>query len=421
MKRINTENGQSLVIVAIAFFALVAVAALVIDGGILYLNRRNAQTAADAAAMAGAHEWCVNNGSFTDLQTIVNQYAITENGATAVELPHPTIDEFNADSNDYSVNVRTTVQTSSFFARILGYQNNTVGAEASANCFPPDTGVNVLPVAWTCQPPVGGSTGACSIHNIPWDVFNPDLLPRLKADPNLILDEDNVGDNVWERYTDGSGSKAAYILMDDNKFIPHDSCKPYLGDSTATGTINCDFNNDGILDVEGGADRGWLYLGLKQQGANGLKYITRYGYPDPLPLPQWFPNEGATDAVVFGYVDTYHRYLVSFVPVFNAICEQTKGSEDPKIKDKCPTVWVNGDQITDNGKTNYYRVVSFAPFVVTCVSANSPDKCPAKTFANIKASVKTIEGYFVSGYTAPGTIIDPGGFYMGLYIVSLIK
>ena len=72
------EGGQSLVIIAIAFLGLVAVAALMIDGGSLYLNRRTAQTAADAAAMAGAHEKCVNKG---DPTTVATQYA-TENHAT---------------------------------------------------------------------------------------------------------------------------------------------------------------------------------------------------------------------------------------------------------------------------------------------------------------------------------------------------
>ena len=66
MNKNKNERGQSLVIIAIAFLALVAMAALIIDGGSLYLNRRNAQTAADAAALAGAHELCVNKGVDSD-------------------------------------------------------------------------------------------------------------------------------------------------------------------------------------------------------------------------------------------------------------------------------------------------------------------------------------------------------------------
>jgi hypothetical protein len=49
-----TERGQSLVILAIAFIGLLGMSGLAIDGGIVFTDRRHAQNAADAAAMAGA-------------------------------------------------------------------------------------------------------------------------------------------------------------------------------------------------------------------------------------------------------------------------------------------------------------------------------------------------------------------------------
>lgn len=53
IKRKN-ERGQMLVIVAVALTALVAMAGLVIDGGMALANRRQVQNAADAASLAGA-------------------------------------------------------------------------------------------------------------------------------------------------------------------------------------------------------------------------------------------------------------------------------------------------------------------------------------------------------------------------------
>lgn len=50
----NAQRGQILVIVAGGFLVLLAIAALVIEGGTLVLNRRDAQNAADLAALAGA-------------------------------------------------------------------------------------------------------------------------------------------------------------------------------------------------------------------------------------------------------------------------------------------------------------------------------------------------------------------------------
>lgn len=53
-KAARSESGQALVLLAISIVVLLAFAGLAIDGGILYTERRRAQNAADAAAMAGA-------------------------------------------------------------------------------------------------------------------------------------------------------------------------------------------------------------------------------------------------------------------------------------------------------------------------------------------------------------------------------
>ena len=49
----TSERGQMLVIVALALTTLVAMAGLVIDGGMALANRRQVQNAADSAALAG--------------------------------------------------------------------------------------------------------------------------------------------------------------------------------------------------------------------------------------------------------------------------------------------------------------------------------------------------------------------------------
>jgi hypothetical protein len=51
---LRSERGQTLVIVAVAMVGLLALAGLAIDGGNLVMRRRQAQNAADAAALAGA-------------------------------------------------------------------------------------------------------------------------------------------------------------------------------------------------------------------------------------------------------------------------------------------------------------------------------------------------------------------------------
>lgn len=58
----RNEKGQAIVILAIALVALLAFVALAIDGGNLYSARREAQNAADAAAMAGARQVALECG-----------------------------------------------------------------------------------------------------------------------------------------------------------------------------------------------------------------------------------------------------------------------------------------------------------------------------------------------------------------------
>ena len=49
-----------------------------------------------------------------------------------------------------------------------------------------------------------------------------------------------------------------YVIMDTNKEDEDLAkvCAPPIG----TGTMNCDFDGDGVSDIIGGGDRSWLYL-----------------------------------------------------------------------------------------------------------------------------------------------------------------
>lgn len=51
---LRKQSGQAVVLVAVAVVVLTAILALALDGGGIYLDRRQAQNAADAAALAGA-------------------------------------------------------------------------------------------------------------------------------------------------------------------------------------------------------------------------------------------------------------------------------------------------------------------------------------------------------------------------------
>jgi Tfp pilus assembly protein PilX len=53
--KINTERGQALVVIALSIVVLFGFAALALDGSAKFSDRRHAQNAADAAALAAAY------------------------------------------------------------------------------------------------------------------------------------------------------------------------------------------------------------------------------------------------------------------------------------------------------------------------------------------------------------------------------
>jgi Flp pilus assembly protein TadG len=67
----ENERGQAIVIMAFALIALLAFAALAIDGGNAYVERRRSQNGADAAALAGARQVWINRVDLNSSETLV--------------------------------------------------------------------------------------------------------------------------------------------------------------------------------------------------------------------------------------------------------------------------------------------------------------------------------------------------------------
>lgn len=91
----DNERGQAIVILALVMIVLLAFAALAIDGGNAYVERRRSQNAADAAALAGARQiWLQQvdlNSSETDLLTVINKAAVNNGvavGPSATNNPN---------------------------------------------------------------------------------------------------------------------------------------------------------------------------------------------------------------------------------------------------------------------------------------------------------------------------------------------
>lgn len=121
----HNERGQNLVLVAVSMIALLAMTALVLDGGLLLVERRRMQNAADAGAMAGARSLGIGN-SEADATAEAKTYA-ESNGADSNGI------QVTFDSNVVTVYASTTSPT--FFAGIIGMPELTAAAQAEAGIF----------------------------------------------------------------------------------------------------------------------------------------------------------------------------------------------------------------------------------------------------------------------------------------------
>lgn len=164
MKLLDDESGQVLVLTVLCMTVLLGFMALAIDVGQLYYTQRQLQTAADAAALAGALEGqqcgttnnciamrnaaksaLVENGIASP--TVVTQCAsstgtgltlVVNNGPCALGSSDP-----NYKNSNY-VEAVVTKQQPTFFARVLGINSVTIATRSEAALGPPQFCLDVL-------------------------------------------------------------------------------------------------------------------------------------------------------------------------------------------------------------------------------------------------------------------------------------
>ena len=84
MRILRDENGQTLVLTALCGSALLGFMALALDVGVLFHTKRNLQTAADAAALAGAQNYLYTQSTSSAVTAACGAYLLT------AHLPPPT-------------------------------------------------------------------------------------------------------------------------------------------------------------------------------------------------------------------------------------------------------------------------------------------------------------------------------------------
>ncbi len=127
------ERGQVFVIAAILIVPLVAVAGLAVDLGYAYLSVRDAQNAADAAAMAGAIEMLQADWTEADVTTAVESAAAQNGVDVAEDLECCAFQDTDGDGRSDQITVTVTRPALLFFLRVIGVDSLTAQRSATTS------------------------------------------------------------------------------------------------------------------------------------------------------------------------------------------------------------------------------------------------------------------------------------------------
>jgi len=198
IREMRNERGASIVIVAVSLFAMLGMAALAIDMGMLLKVRSDAQRSADAAALAGAAEflqgdpfdkreeaadsaWTYAGRNYVGWQSIdTTGPIISDSGSRRIiNTPEAYIQSI-PDSEKVRVWIRRSA-TSTWFGNLLGLDWVPIAAMAAAQASPAGAGKCVKPFA---------------IPDL-WDDADDDINPQNRL-PDIVGTQGDKGGEDWE-------------------------------------------------------------------------------------------------------------------------------------------------------------------------------------------------------------------------------
>lgn len=135
LRILRNQNGQAVAFVAVAMAALLAFAGLVVNYGTLAINKTQLQTAADAAALAGAQDLVPGpNYNQTNAQNTAKTYAKLSPGRATDTVDTPKVTQASSTVSTIAVTIRRSVTT------LLGtytLQATATAQAAAAGGIPP--------------------------------------------------------------------------------------------------------------------------------------------------------------------------------------------------------------------------------------------------------------------------------------------
>ena len=199
------ERGAIIVQAAIAMLVLVGFSAFVVDYGVLWLSRQQAQDAADAGAMAGAM-----SRAYDDSTDPPPSGGVVEQSAAGVAATNPVW--FEVPSSVVSFSCPADV-SGGRCVRVDVHRDGTFGSTPLPVIFGGALGLASQEVRATATAQVAVGNGTTCLK--PWAI--PDKWVELNPVPGLWLPT-----SVFERY-DESGPGAGSLLVPADSYIPPDA------------------------------------------------------------------------------------------------------------------------------------------------------------------------------------------------------
>lgn len=301
MKKNHFERGQALIVVALVIVGLVGMVALAVDGGNVFSDRRKAQNAVDAAALASAYARIKGGDVIGAALESAAQNGYDNNGVSnIISVYTPPRDGPHAGDIEY-IQVIITSNVTTYFARVVGTSQvtNTVQAIArtkSAEIKPLLNGAAVASLApesncfnqlafWVHGEATLDITGGGVFVNS----NNQDCALVQQGSGSIRLSEGNTIDIVgrpsiqkWHLFTPAPTEGAMPVNFPPPFFLPKVGCPGEAeisedGTTMSSGSWNGDFPPPGVTHLEGGVyclDHGMHVTG-DLEGHNVIFKVTK--------------------------------------------------------------------------------------------------------------------------------------------------
>ncbi len=250
MKQKNrNESGQSIVILAFALVVLMGIMAVAIDGGRIYTMRRDAQNAADAAALQGARALCRDE----DFEAKALEVAGTNGfaGAGVVEVNNPPVRSDSPSINGDQVEVVITGSIGGGFIAPVIYGD--------------DITTQVLAVGDCLRGELSGSGSAifagaqCSGREARVNGSNVTIIGGVHSNGEVQISGGGGGNVVTGTVTHGGDASGNNVNNNTTLFPPDDNPRQI---NTLDYPVSLSYSDFRPGPAPGFEDDGWAYVAM---------------------------------------------------------------------------------------------------------------------------------------------------------------